>query len=269
MLLKSQSLAGRSLLCALLLLSPASAGRAVPQKTSKALPLERDHVFVWVSPGAPEAAALRKLGLHTDGQVHKHVGQGTSSVVFLFENAYLELIWVDEPETARRKNEEMGTNMIARSDWRRTGASPFGVGLRRLPGAGDLPFPTKKYWAEWMKPDTFISIAESSAELKEPFYFVVPEYMAMPSGEQLRALLAAQPDFRKNLTHALGVRTLTAVRITTDRAGRFSSTAGALSEGGVVVLKRGRTHRAELTFDGGARGKTLDVRPTLPLVLKY
>ena len=168
-------------------------------------PLERDHIFIWVSPGAPEAATLQKLGLYTDGKVHKHVGQGTSSKVFIFENAYLELIWVDEPEVARRKSQDMGTDLLARVDWRQTGASPFGIGLHYL-AAGNraLPFPTKKYWAEWMKPDTFISIAESSVNLKEPFYFVVPDYLSIPSAEQLKQLLDNQPEYRKNLRPRVG-----------------------------------------------------------------
>lgn len=233
-------------------------------------PLERDHVFIWVSPGAPEAATLQKLGLHTDGIIHKHVGQGTSSMVFVFENAYLELIWVDEAEVARRKSQEMGTDLLARVAWRQTGASPFGVGLRyRADGSRDLPFPTKRYWAEWMKPDTFISIAESSVNLKEPYYFVVPDYLAVPSAERLEQLLASQPEYRKNFTHALGVRRLTGVRIMSDRAGKFSETASMLSKNGVVEVKHGKSSHAELTFDGVARGKALDVRPTLPLILKY
>ena len=164
----------------------------------------------------------------------------------------------------------MGTDLTARVAWRQTGASPFGVGLHhRATGNSDLPFPTKKYWAEWMKPDTFISIAESSVNLKEPFYFVVPDYLAVHSAAQLKLLLERQPENHKNYNHVLGVRRLTGIQITRNRAGKFSETASVLSKNGVVVIKRGKTSHAELTFDGGAQGKALDVRPTLPLILKY
>ena len=236
----------------------------------EAFPLERDHIFIWVSPGAPEAATLQKLGLYTDGKVHKHVGQGTSSKVFSFENAYLELIWIDEPEVARRKGQEMGTDLLARAAWKQTGASPFGIGLHyRAAGSRVLPFATKKYWAEWMKPDTFILIAESSANLKEPFLFVVPDYLAVPSAEQLKVFLDSQPDYRKNFTHALGVRRLTAVKITSNQMRKLSETTSILAKNGVMAVKRGKSSQAELTFDGGSQGKVLDVRPTLPLILKY
>jgi hypothetical protein len=260
----------RLFLCPLLLLCWAFDTNAQSRTAMNVFPLERDHIFIWVSPGAPEAATLQKMGLHTDGTVHKHVGQGTSSKVFIFENAYLELIWVDESEVARRKSQDMGTDLLARVAWRQTGASPFGIGLHnRAAGGSDLPFPTKKYWAEWMKPDTFILIAESSVDLKEPFYFVVPDYLAVPSAEQLKQLLDSQPEYRRNFTHALGVRRLTGIQIMSNQAGKFSNTASMLSKNGVVVIKRGKSTHAELTFDGGSQRKAVDVRPTLPLILKY
>jgi hypothetical protein len=209
-------------------------------------PLELDHLFVWVSEGAPEASALERLGLRPDPTVHKHAGQGTSSVVFLFERAYLELIWVDEPEVAAAKGREMGADMIARADWRRTGASPFGVGLRRRRAGDEPPFPTREYRAEWMPPETCILIAEDAADVREPFRFVVPEGIAMAPPEQLEEWLESKPEMRESFTHPLGVRALTGARV------------------GV-----GGPPYAELTFDDGARGELFDAGPTLPLRLRY
>jgi Glyoxalase-like domain len=268
--LKRSRFVGRLFLCPLLLCSWAFDCGTQSRKPMKVFPLERDHIFIWVSTGAPEAATLQKLGLYTDGKVHKHSGQGTSSMVFLFENAYLELIWIDESEVARRKGQQMGTDLLARAAWKQTGASPFGIGLHhRAAGSSHPPFPTKKYWAEWMKPDTFIFIAESSVNLKEPFFFVVPDYLAVPSADQLKLFLDSQPDYRKNYIHALGIHKLTGVKITSNPPGKFSETASMLTENGVMVVKRGKLPHAELTFDGGSQGKALDVRPTLPLSLKY
>lgn len=270
MFLKKPRFMGQLFLCPLLLFCWGFDSRAQSRKPMNVFPLERDHIFIWVSQGAPEAAMLQKLGLYTDGKIHKHVGQGTSSMVFLFENAYLELIWVDEPEVARRKGQEMGTDLLARVAWRQTGASPFGIGLHhRTAGSRDLPFPARSYWAEWMKPDTLIFIAESSGNLREPFYFVVPDYIAVPSAERLKQLLDNQPEYRKNLTHAVGVRRLTGIKIVSNQVRKFSETASMLSKNGVAVVKRGKSSHAELTFDGGSQGKALDVRPTLPLILKY
>jgi hypothetical protein len=66
--------------------------RSVAQKPR----VELDHVYIVVQPGAAaETAALRSAGLTVSSRVAKHDGQGTASVAVFFENAYLELIWVD------------------------------------------------------------------------------------------------------------------------------------------------------------------------------
>lgn len=231
--------------------------------------MERDHIFVWVSPGAPEAAKLESLGLYTDGKVHKHVGQGTASKVFVFDNAYLELIWIDEPEVAKGKTDAMNTSIVDRANWRKTGASPFGVGLHRQAEESPLPFPTKKYRADWMRPDTFIDIAESATDIKEPFFFVVPAYLKAPTIEQVRKISDSQPDLLKMFAHASGLHRLTGVKVTSKSRRGFSKTGLLISRNGLVSLRRGNTDFAELVFDQGAQGKSLDVRPTLPLVVKY
>jgi hypothetical protein len=244
--------------------------KAQAQRGATPFPLQRDHLFIWVSEGAPEAAILQKLGLYTKGAVNQHSGQGTSSIVFMFDNAYLELIWIDDPEVAKSRAREMGTDLLARAAWRQTKASPFGVGLhRRADSKGELPFPTRKYRAQWMKPDTFIDFAESSADTKEPMYFVVPDYLAVFSPAQLELLLKNKPEYKSNYAHPLGVHQLTGVRIVAEGAGAFSRTAALLSGKGVIAIERGRVPYAELTFDGGAKGKSLDMRPALPLTLKY
>lgn len=163
----------------------------------------------------------------------------------------------------------MGTDLLARADWRRTGASPFGVGLRRRAPGNAPPFPTRRYWAEWMKPETNILIAESSAEVKEPLYFVVPDDIALPPHEQLEQLFSSQPEYRNNFVHPLGVQTLTGVKITLDGEEELSATASTLSRNGVVGVARGGSPHAELAFDQGMRGESLPVAPALPLTLKY
>lgn len=58
--------------------------------------VELDHVFIVVSPGASaEIEALQSAGLTVGSRVTQHPGLGTASRSVLFENAYLELIWVD------------------------------------------------------------------------------------------------------------------------------------------------------------------------------
>jgi Glyoxalase-like domain len=98
-----------------------------------AVDFEFDHALVWVSPGAPEAERLVAFGL-TEGTPNVHAGQGTANRRFFFHNAMLELIWVqDETEAQGEPTARLGVR--ARWRHRETGASPFGLCLRRRPEA--------------------------------------------------------------------------------------------------------------------------------------
>src|SRR5688572_7246379 len=69
---------------------------AVSETQAQTRRVELDHVFIVVTPGAAaEIAALRAAGFTVAADPRKHDGQGTASVAAYFENAYLELIWVD------------------------------------------------------------------------------------------------------------------------------------------------------------------------------
>jgi hypothetical protein len=106
--------------------------------------MELDHVFVMCAVQSPEAEALLRLGL-VEGSANRHPGQGTACRRFFFENAYLELLWVDD-ETAAKQPDVKRLQMWERWAQRDTGACPFGIGLR--PGRGDAlhpPFPTWSY----------------------------------------------------------------------------------------------------------------------------
>ena len=50
---------------------------------------------------------------------------------------------------------------------------------------------------------------------------------------------------------------------------RLTSTTETLMRGGVVTVEQGKSALAQLTFDGGKQEKTVDLRPRLPIVLKY
>jgi len=104
---------------------------------------ELDHVLIWVGPGAPEAERLIAFGL-TEGTSNVHTGQGTANRRFFFQNAMLELIWVyDETAAKASPGARLGTHERWRH--RQTGASPFGLCLRRRAEAATLPFDTWPY----------------------------------------------------------------------------------------------------------------------------
>ena len=217
--------------------------------------------MVWVTKGAPEIKALEDIGLRALAEATHHIGQGTASRVFVFENAYLELIWVDDEQAATKNAARTGIDMKTRAQWKQTGASPFGIGLHYLPGKAAAPFPVTKYWAEWMKPNTTIEFAQDVTTNTEPMYFILPDYLSVTD--------AALREIRSKMKpHGLDVKRITNVRITAVEK-KLTSTAGMLTRDGVVIIESGKAAVMELTFDGGKQGKTLDLRANLPLVVMY
>lgn len=218
-------------------------------------PLELDHIFVWVQPQAPEAQILAELGLQ-QSHYREHTGQGTASYFFFFENAYLELIWINDEEEARDNAARTGLDACVRSKWRDNGASPFGVGWHRVapPGEPLALFPVK-YSAEWMKPETYLELSDTFKQVKEPLNFIVPEYMSFNRQDACS-------------THPLGVKKVTSVKITQAGRGELSAIASEISRHTPVNIEPGNSSLLELTFDSGIQGKTLDARSTLPIVVK-
>ena len=238
-------------------------GKVHVNRTVGADALEIDHLFILVSKDAPERQALVEAGFRDSGDTARHEGQGTASMFFFFENAYFELAWTEDEQELREGLGDDAESMLARGSWRKTGASPFGIGMRfRDGGEGrQLTFPCKLYSAEWMRPGTTAQIVKDLSEIREPQYFVVPEYMALPSWIETKQPLATE--------HPVGTRRLTGVRVTVAGEKGFTDNTRKLIEAGVLQAVLGEHHCLTLTFDYHAQGKTVDLRPTLPLVVQY
>ena len=78
-------------------LAACASGSREPERppTHSAAPVELDHIWIVVAPGAPERAVLERVGFRLAPGVNQHDGQGTASVTVEFENAFLELLWPD------------------------------------------------------------------------------------------------------------------------------------------------------------------------------
>lgn len=216
--------------------------------------LEVDHLFLAVAPKAPEARALVEAGFMLIPDTSVHVGQGTASVAAIFANAYLELIWLE--------GEEDPLGMGQRVAWRQTGASPIGIGLRRVDTlAVGLPFKTRSYSAPWMLPGTAIEIADAGEEYaSDPEIFIVPPYMSWPVVVRQLGRPPPQP---------LGVHNVTHITVVRPGGGERSEAVRVLQDAGIVEFRSGAEHRLDLVFDDGAQGRRIDLRPGLPLVIEY
>ena len=87
--------------------------------------MELDHLFCMVKPDGDWAARLGDAGWHLDAGM-THAGQGSRNRRLRWPGCYLELLWVHDVAEARHN----ALRLDRRADWERTGASPFGIGLR-------------------------------------------------------------------------------------------------------------------------------------------
>jgi hypothetical protein len=222
--------------------------------------VELDHVFICTSAGAPEADRLVEFGL-TEGSPNRHPGQGTANRRFFFQNAFLELLWVEDPaevqsELVRR------TGLWERWSRRGSGVSPFGVGFRRGPAGGrTVPFPAWEYWPPYLPVPLAIHMAGNSEVMTEPLLF----YLAFG-----RRPDADDPARRQPRVHAAGLQAITRLRIGLAQGGGTSPELRAAEEAcpGLSFASAGED-LMEVSFDGERKGQAVDFRPALPLVLRW
>ncbi|WP_053239593.1 VOC family protein [Pleomorphomonas koreensis] len=135
--------------------------------------LELDHLLVFVdrteaAPGGAVFDRLKALGLEPSF-ARRHVGQGTANLCYCFDNAYLELLFVaDADELAASPLNRAG--LAARSAWRTTGASPFGIACRGGPPPGER----WTYRIPDFPPGVSIAVSADSDDPAMPLVFSSP-----------------------------------------------------------------------------------------------
>jgi hypothetical protein len=214
---------------------------------------ELDHVFICCSVGGPEADALRRAGLK-EGSANTHPGQGTACRRFFFCNAYLELVWVSNEGEARSPTVAR-TKLWERWSRRAGGACPYALVLRPAAGsAAAPPFASWPYQPQYLPDGLAIDVALDTP-IEGPEFF----YLGFSSGS---GRVTRQPT-----NHDLPCDALTGVTVYRPVAGH-SPIAAAVEAGGIASFRDADQYLLELQFDDAKRG-TSDLRPELPLVLKW
>lgn len=134
--------------------------------------LELDHIFVFVDPAETKPGGrvferLSSFGLRSSFE-RRHVGQGTANLCYAFDNAYLELLFVADEDELKASPLNRAW-VAARSSWRQTGASPFGIACR-----GALPGESWAYRNPDFPPSVSIDISAESSDAATPFLFSSP-----------------------------------------------------------------------------------------------
>lgn len=210
--------------------------------------VEVDHVFICTARGAPAAERLVDFGL-TEGPPNRHPGQGTACRRFFFQNAMLELVWVEDPAEAQSEQTRR-TQLWER--WSNPGrdACPFGVILRPAPADfRACPFAFWEYRPASV-PDLSLRIA-TAATLNEPMWCFM-DVVRSPS----------------NIEHPAGLRRLTRISLNCPALSDDCVTRH-MAEIGVIDLHQAAAHLLDLEFDCGGQRKAFDFRPGLPLRFRY
>jgi hypothetical protein len=131
------------------------------------MPLQLDHVFSFCEPELPEAARFENEGLIVN-KGRDHQGQGTANRCVLFSENYFEMIFL-------RSEKEASVNPLRldlRSNWRTTGASPFGIALR-----GELsPADRDEFWVynpPYAPGSTILICKTNESQPRLPLIFVM------------------------------------------------------------------------------------------------
>jgi len=211
--------------------------------------LTLDHIFILVSPGAPEADALVNMGL-IEGTSNDHPGQGTSNRRFFFPNTTIELLFINDIAEAVNGAGKQLKLMERAID---VEGSPFGLVTRWL---ADEPIPNFPHWT--YQPDYFpkamcFYVGENSDNFQEPLWICMPP--ALP--------VSKSPPTPNNSEW-----TLTGVEVSLPRFAA-SETLTTFSKCDMVSIALGEEHHLKLTFNHATKNQTMSFLPNMPLTIAW
>jgi Glyoxalase-like domain len=220
--------------------------------------MEIDHIFICVRPGAPEAEVLKEFGL-TEGSPNKHPGQGTANRRFFFHNAFIELLWLEDPREAQSEVTRP-TMLYERLSAESEEISPFGLCFRPTSSNGEkAPFSTWSYKPSYLPTGFEIAIAEG-APLSEPMWF----FLSFASRPDI-----APKEKQPPLLHRIGLMEVTSVWISLPKSKQLSAPAICAVQSRSMSVVEGPTHFLEIGFNHEVKGCSHDFRPILPLGFRW
>jgi hypothetical protein len=215
------------------------------------MPLELDHAFITCAPGAPEAAALLRLGV-IEGSGNTHPGQGTANRRFFFENFMLELLWVNDQAQAQSELTRP-TRLWDRFAGRAAGVNPFGIIFRSSDAPpAPAPFPTWVYRPMYLPSDLSMQVAAGTT-LDEPELFYLPFL-------HRRSVVGTEP-----VAHQKPIHAITGLAASVPSLAGLSSASRCAEEAGSLSYFESPRPLLKIFFDGPP-DLHYDLRPDLPLI---
>jgi hypothetical protein len=234
-------------------------------------PVALDHVWIMVSPGAPERKALVANGFTIARAENLHEGQGTASITVEFQNGYLELVWLDERVSVAPGREVAIEKFRNRTQWRTSGWSPISIGLHRT-AATDTPLPWPVWTIGdlgWLREGESIEMLTPRDNGAAPSVFVSPRSLYVDEQRNLKIIRGGGPD-AVDFEHASGAWRITGVKVFAPHGDALVGPPTAdLERMGVAQFRVGESWLLQLTLDSGIQKKRVDFQPELPLVIEY
>ena len=162
-------------------------------------------------------------------------------------------MWRDPDVRVSPGLEQAAERFAQRGQWRTSGYSPFVLQFHRTPTAPErLPFATWQVHADWMPPGKFIEM-------------MTPREMPKALGLAIAPWNATGPAGR----HANGARRLTGVRVAVPTDDALPPAVQYLTNTRSALIGASGRWLLQLTFDERRLSQTRDLRPTLPLIVRY
>src|SRR5215813_11468330 len=116
-----------------------------------------------------------------------------------------------------------------------------------------------------MPKGTAIEILTARDDTKSPSFFIEPDVLAVKE----RGNIDKNDSHAGALHHEIGVQRITRIRLVRPKEYQPVGAFAYLEKAGIFQSSEGNEWAVEITFDGGRKGQTRDLRPNLPLVIHY
>lgn len=214
--------------------------------------IEIDRIFIFVE-SLIEVQAFRALHSHYFEYKIRNFEQGTISNIFFLRDVALELIRIENQELAIRYAAQHNFDIVARTQWRRNQAIPFGFILHYLSPQTSKSkrryYHAKKQDIENAQGSSQINFSlENLKNLNEPACYIVPESL---TAENL--LDSSSVIKRRLLSHQSRISNLTDIRITLNTPESLTNTISLISALDLINIKQGKFPKLELKFNNNSK----------------
>ncbi len=215
--------------------------------------MEIDHIFIFSANQGKEAEELIDFGF-IEGSNRVHPGQGTINRKFYFENFFLEIVWVIN-EDEIKSDLVSPTKLWERSNFRKNGVSPFGIGLLNTEDTDAIFENSLKYQPDYFPKGLEIDFLTNEKASYLPWTFRLPF-----KGEKKKT---TEPIIHKN-----NISELTKVEFEIPFLDLNNEYILNFKDENLVSFSQNSAYNLTLIFDNNRRNKT-KVFDTIPLTIKY